>query len=1022
MEEDDDTMVAAKGTTSASSVQKVKTSHPAEDGPAHQAVSIDQSQSDSLDVETESQDTTEAGQPQSGCSQRHRLRKEKGLDKPNEKERQMEPTKEERNSTDNSKIAPGKNSDNDAASPTIGASGTDSSSQKALASTDNLEATAQSITGSHSAEIKITKLVQQNTTPKGESHVIDGHGQESVASSRTMTPQTARSFEEIATHKKSSVENSTPNKKHTGLAECIEASGVDAVNNDKLTSGYSMTTSQLSSAVEDLSYSTETVIRHKPGRPSLPLQWADADAGEGGRTGTQSPPAGVLTGSTRLRLGDVDRRFNVLHIRSIAHIPPEDMAQAIMTGDLGDVIGNALTKEATPSGATSVSNEDKTTDKSLGNLDTKSAVATEQKSGPRRRKNKSKKKQSQGARSHLTSRSETPIDTQSHGPSPALEHLVSAAAFDEILRKDSSTNLQNNEASPECSSQPKKTKRTQLVTEVSDEQATRGGSGDNKKPEDAAASSLEKTEARQGDLAEGSVTQAPSIKNPDKASNGKIRSDTTGDSLRMPKNRSPKKGSQKSAPQNAAKSEGSTMGQVPSLSSIFEPPAKDMTDAAVETNAFADQKSIVDDTSARKPESATNSLKLSKNTDNRVALPRVALPLQQVARTTKTGGSWASVAKGAVSHASKTDKIDNNDQFTVDKEQVVLGDFIKAKNLKSAQKARENKEKKDVSHDKSSPTPSPEKNPHRQIATAKSQLNAAVKSFNPSVSCTTQFPSTKLNPNATTFSLASSASQSVASAYAPGYDQSVAIEKPIVAGQQMPIPDRTSGNKRHAKKASLTGPTGKMDKRFITPAEQVLDATKVVQPPPPSKESKRVGESKKSTENILITEQVKDVKKALETGTQVAEHANAKTTHETHPALGPKALNTESFPTLHQAATVGPNKKRRHASSIKSGPSAPNITARASGTIMGNVNKASSQVIGPNDTQQNGGKPKQITAQGSGITQEGGKEVWQTVAPKQKNNGGASKGHHRGGRTGKYGGGRGGRGERNGAMEERKGG
>lgn len=1034
MEEDDDLMAAVKYATSESSVEKAKTSHPAEEDPAHQAVSIDQSRSDLLDEETEFQDTTEAGKPRSGHSQRYRLRKEQGLDKPNEKVRQMEPAKKERNSTDNSKIAPGKKSPNDAASPIIAASGSGSPSQKANASTDMLEAAVRSVTSSHSTETETTKPVQQKTTSKGQSHVFDVHGQESVASSRTMTPQTARSSEEeIATHNKSPVENNPPNEKQAGLAESIETLGVDAVNDNKATSGYSMTTSQLSSAVEDFGYSTATIIRHKPVRPSLPLQWADAEADEEDHTGAQSSPAGVLTGSTCLRLGDVDRRFNVFHIRSIAQISPEIMAQKIMTRDSEDVAGNALTKEATLSGTTSVSNEDKATDKSLENLDNKSAVAMEQKSGPPRRKNKSKKKKSQGARSHLTSRSETPIDTQSRGPSPALEQSVSASVLDETLRKNSSTKLQNNEASSECSSQPKKTKnqraqktkRSQLMTEVSEEQAKRGGSGDNKKQEDAAAPLLKKTEARQGDLAEGSATQAPSIKNPDKASNVKFRSDTTGGSLRMHKSRSPRKGSQKSAPQNAAKSEESIMGGVSSLSSVFEPPIKEITDVPVEANAFANQKNAVDDTSARKPESLTNSLRLSKNTDNKVALPKVALPSQPVARTTKTGGSWASVAKGAVSHASKTDTIDNNDPFTIDKEQVVLGNFIKAENLKSAQQAGENKEKKGVSHNKLSPSPSPEKNSHRQNATAKSQLNAAVKSFNPSASCTTQFASTKLNPNATTFSLASSASQSVASVYAPGYDQSVAIEKPIVAEQQMPIPDRTSANKRHAKSASLTGPTGKTEKRFITPAEQVLDATKVVQPPPPSKEGKRVGESKKTTENVHTTEQVNDVKKAVETGTQVAEHANSKTTHETHPALGPKALNTESFPTLHQAATVGPNKKRRHASSMKSGPSAPDATARVSGTFMGSDKEAASQVIGHNDTQQTGEKSKQTTAQGSGLTQEGGKDMWQTVAPKQKNNVGASKGHHRGGRTGRYGGGRGGRdgrSGRDGAMEERKGG
>lgn len=1049
MEEKDNTMEEAKAGIDASSIETAKTSHAAEEVPAHQAVSIEESRSNSLDVDPEPQDTSEASKPQSGYSQNHGLRKEQGLDKPNEKERQMEPAKKERNSTEISKIAHGTNSDNTAAVPTVAASHTDCPShpsQKANVSTDNLEADMGSVTGSNSAEIETTKPAQPDTTPKSHSRVVGGHGEESVASSRTMTPQTARSSEEeIATHNKSPVEKMNPTEKQAGPAGSIETLEVDAINDNKARGGYSMTTSQLSSAVEEFGYSTGTVIRHKPVRPSLPSQWNDAEAGEEGHAGAQSSPARALTID---RFGDVERHVNVFHIRSIARISPEDMVQNIMTRDLGDVIGNALAKEATPSSATSVSNEDKTTDKGLRDLDTKSAIAMEQNSGPSRRRTKSKKKKkSQGARSQLTSRSETPIETQSRGPSPALEQSVSAATSDDILRKDSSTKLQNNQASFEGSSQPKKTKnkqskktkQPQLVTEVLEGQAKSGGSGDQKKQEGVSTSSLGKTEAPQGDRAEICATVAsntvanprvPSVTNPDKASKPKFRSNTTGGSLRMPKNRSAKKGSQKSAPLDTIEREESATGEVPSLSSVFEPPIKEIKDAPLKTNASTDQKRIVGD--ASKPEASTISLKLSRDIDHRVALPRFALPLQQVARSTKTGGSWASVAKGAVSQASKTDKINNNDPFTADKEQVALGDFIKAENLKSAQKAGEHKEK-GVSRDKSSPTPSPEKYSRRQNATTKSQLNAAVRSFNPLASCTT--PTTlakqRLNPNAATFSLASSASQSVNSAQAPASDQSVAIEKPIVAEQQMPIPDRNSDKKRHAKTASLTGPTGKTEKRFITPAEQVLDATKVVQPPPPSKEGKRFGDLKETTEDIHATEQVKDVKKALETRTQVAGNTNAKaqsTTNETkyeiHAISAPKELNTDSFPTLDQAATVCQNKKRRHASNVKAGPSAPDSTARGSGTIVGSDSKTSSQGIGFKETQQNGGKVKQTNAQSSGVTQQGEKDIWQTVAPKQKTNGGSNKGHH-GGRTGKYGyarTGRGGRGGRDGAMEERKGG
>lgn len=1118
MEQDDDTTVAITGKSSAPSNEKANISHSVEQDSAYQDGSLDHLGNDSLHGDTEFQGTTEVSNLHKRWPQENRLQNEQ-QEKPKEKQLQTATSKRDRTRTDDLKIAPGKNNANDATSTVVTTSDTGSPVQRAVTPTNKLESGVKSVTMSHSTKIETAEPVQQEAIPVGGSYIIDGHGHESVVSSRALSPQTASSSEEqIATHHhRSPVGSRKFDEKQTGLAESIETSRTNAASSDKATGSYSMTTSQLSSAVEDLGYSTETIIRHKPGRPSLPLQWAVAEVDDGGRTGAQSSSAGVNLD----RFRDVEHRINAFCVQKIARITASEMAEDMVTRGRKDANGAALmTKEATSSSEDSISNNAKTIGESLGNSTTKSAVVKEQNPAPscnQSKKNKTKKKKSQGERSHLTSRSGTPVDTQSWDASTVPEETLETTAFNDESREDPSSRLRNNrnnEASSECSSQPRRTrkkqakkgtKRTPLMPEVSDGQAACSGSRVTKKQGDPARSSWRKAEGSQADLAEGSPIQANAVvanlqslpvDKPEKASNVKLRPVTTGGSLRMPKSRSSKTGGQKSAPHSAAKSKASIVGEIPSLSSMFKPPTEEITGVPSETNAFADQKLIVDE--IRKPKSSTSFLKLPKSDNDRVALPRVAVPLPRVAQSTETNGTWASVARKAVICAPKSNKLDDDDPFTVDKEQVELGDFIKAKNLKSPLKAEEDGEKESVSHDKASSTPSSEKNSRHQNATNKTQLNAAVESFNPSASCTSSFPSTrqKLNPNAATFNLASSAMQSAGSAHSPGCDQpggpasAMEGEQPIAFETRKTAPERNAGRKRHTKKPSFPEPAGSTDRRFITPAEQVLDAMNVVQPPPPSKEAKRAGSipdsacktghgvtltidahqttgeklianKKTTTDNIYATEsaKVKDVKEGAETGTNVAGNANAKpqstahkTSHEQHSTSNPKKLSTDLFPTLDQAATVGQNKKRGEASIAKAG-SPTGLTARVSGTVVRSDIKAASQLMSSDTAQQNGAEANQTIAQrlsggpapvaenmqvprlvqkrtdvqSSELKQDGEEGVWQTVAPKQKNNSGANRGYH-GGRTGKSGsgrparGGRSGRGGRDGAMEERKGG
>lgn len=1010
---------------SAPSNEKAKNWQSTKEGSASQDASLNHSGNDSLHVDTALQVTTEVCNLQTGCSQGNRpQRAEHRMDQPEKKTRTGTFTKD-RTPSDDPKIAPGKCSTNNAASPLVTTSDTGSPSQRAGMPTNTLETGVKGANISHSTEIQTTEPVQEESMPMGELHVIDGHGHESNASSRTMSPQTASSSDEkIATHHgRSPVGSRTRNKKQTGLAESIETSSAIAAVKDKATGGYSMTTSQLSSAVEDFSYSTETIIRHKPGRPSLPLPWATVEVGDDDRTGTQSSSAGVNLD----RFRDVDNRINAFRVQTIVRISPEEMAEDLITRGRMEVNSGALmAKEMISSSESSVSSHAETTGDSLGNLATKSAVVTEQNPAPsrdQRNKNKSKKKKSQGVRSHLTSRTGTPVDTQSLNPSSVPKQSLSVDAFDDDSLEPSSTRQRNNGASSECSSQPgttrnkhakKKTKRTPLMPENSDVQASCSGSRENKKQGDS-HSSLRKTEVLQANLAKESAIQTTATvanlqslhdDKPEKASNAEPRPNTTGGSLRMSKDRSQKTGGQKDAPQNPAKSKASTAGEVSSLSFRFNPTTEEITGVPSETNAFADQNLIVDET--RKPKSSTDTFNLPRNTNARVALPRAALPLPQVARSSISDGSWASVAKNPVVRAPKSNKLDQDDPFTVDKERVALGDFVRAKNLKFPLKDEDKEEKESVSHVEASPIPSSEKKIRHQNATNKTQLNATVKYYSPLAYRTPSLPSTrqKLNPNAATFSLPPSVSQSVASTHAPGCDQPgghdsvMEDEKAFAVETRKTIPGRNSGRKRHSVKSSFPEHAASTDKRFITPSEQVLDAMNVVQPPPPSKEGKRAGSiperacktgreatltidahqtngdkpgsnSKSTTDNISTTEgvKIKDVQEGVETRTGTSGNVDAtpqstahKTLHEHHSTSNDKTINIDLFPTLDQAATVGQNKKSRDARITKTGVPA-SLTIRGSGTVMRSDTQAVSHLMDSDMTQQDGAEAKPTIAQ-----------------------------------------------------------
>lgn len=1112
-------------TPDVSMVSNVAYSLPTEDHSALGAVLLDCSRDGSPGVNTKLQDTTQANkhpkeQHSKDKSGKNKLRCDASEHMPTDS----------RKTTD-------KNGDTGVAGSRAARPATIQPSQRGSVSAHGVEIGDKNVTKSNSTTLEITNPVQQNSKSVDKLKVIDENDQESINSSRTMTPEAARPSESETTtrnkpcHPKDDAVVREKQAYHdqpiAGLVSLPETVEQDTTKNKTLTSGYSMTTDQLSSAVEDVGYSTETVIRHKPGRPTIPRQWADGETDDDeAYTVTQSPLDAVQTGSKFLnRIKDVDRHMTGYHIQVIKSISTEATAQNVMIWDTENANGDTqLASESTILGAASLPEQADMPNKGLADSDTVSKVATQQNAklaSSQKHKNKNKKKKAQGKSSHLTMRSETPTEVQSRGPSPAFDQPLCDAVVSNTSSRGLSSSLQDNDEAPSesallptrANNKPAKNKwkRKLPVSEVSDEIAKSSGVQEDKKQSGGVDSSSQKIEASQDKPVDKSAPQSTrtdsdpkSLPTDSPSRNVEFRSDTTAGSLRMPKNRSPKKRVQKKALQSTIKNQAPSMSEATSIVSVSVPPAKEDGDVHAEASLSADQtfntnghkNPITSEMSFEKADFHLSNFKITKSNDVRVALPKVALALPQVVRSAKASGDWASIAKRAVSCNPYADKKDDSDPFAADKEQMTLGDFIKDRNVRSPGKPREVNEKNDVSRDKPPPNLSPEKKSCRPDTTSKSQLNAAVQAFNPSASCTSSAPSAKprLNPNAAAFSLSSSPSLSVASALVPRIGRmstnpevvnTKENEKPVAAQSQIPLVERKFIKKGHAKKPSLPGHTTDADKRFVTPAEQILDSKKVVQPPPPSKDSKRpvpipdrsstftrgarsmINSRQKSNNGVVTNEptqeaanansagQAKDINivskiPAQATGDVSAgsQSSYAMASPETRSDSDLTTLHTDLFPTLDQAAAVVTTKKKRTASTAKASLLVA-ATIGNSGPVIGRDDNGSTQTSGTNQPQQDGTRnprthapkcsapagaqvpqtnvaQKQTDTQGDEPKQPSDKNSWQTVAPKQKNSGGNNKGH--GSRASKYGGlrntrgGRGGRGGHDGATEERKGG
>ncbi|KAJ4386724.1 hypothetical protein N0V93_009622 [Gnomoniopsis smithogilvyi] len=1017
-----------------------KSSLDTEESSARQAPSLDSSRGNSLELRTELQDTIQAAK---ALKEQH----------------QKSQYKKAVISTDNPQIT-GKNGDSDVASSRLINPDITRPSQRDNASAYKPKTGEEYVESSSSTTSETTDFIKQECAPVDELKAIGVDDRESIISSRTMSPEVVRpiAYEPASHHKQILVENNAVHKKlvdhNQGVASFAlsdETGEIETVKKATSTSGYSMISSQLSSAVEDVGYSTGTVIRHKPGRSAIPRQWADADAeadeddeDNEAHIGTLSPMNNVQPESLFLnRIRDIDSHMTGYHQQAMARTPTEESAQDVMTRVVVHATDDAfLADKATPLSATCLPSEATPINEGPVSFGPDSAIAMQQKSKPvrsQRHKNKSKKKNAQAKRSNCTSRVETPTGSQSRDPSPTLDRPPSAAAYsDSSTRKRLKVMRGNDEASSEGVILPEniykkqeknKCKRKSPVSEpasvVRDGLKKSDGTGEDQSQDAREGLSSQKTGTSQDNYADASASQHTSAslkasitpnEHPGKSRNAVFRSNTTGGSLRMSKNRSPKKCNQMNALQSSIKDQGYTMSVEASLPPVLESLDKEDMDVDAEASLAAEQELSSDHEKKPAPPGMIHeksdlhrsSLKTEKSNDPRVALPKGVLPLPQVAKSARASGNWAIIAKRAASHQSEADKKLQDDSSAVEKEQMTLEDFIKDGNVKTPQRRRVKYEEDNISRDKSSPTPSPGKQSGRPDTTLKSQLNATVKSFNPSTSYKSSAPSTKprLNPNAVAFSLPSPPAHSVASSLAPGNSRTGrnAIlantkenEKPRAAQRQTSLAERNSSKKGHAKKPSPTGHTTGLNKRIVPQGEQVFDSKKVFQPTPARKDSKHAGtipdgscaigrgeastinsrltltdvaivnESNQEVAKTGIAEQINDIKTASRTIAQVTSDVGAgplptssKAASETRFNPRTSTLNTELFPTLDQAATAGTNKKRRAGSIAKAGLPVAAAIGHVSGTAGGRDINDALQTSGREQPKQSGARTKQI--------------------------------------------------------------
>lgn len=678
---------------------------------------------------------------------------------------------------------------------------------------------------------RIAKPEPCNTTVACVPEVAKDNYEKNALMSRAITPETVKPVE---THKKKKapragqdthrkldekVTSKRAEENSPDIAPKVKVSGYRKITTDlaapieslELSStkgSYRKTTDQLSSAVERIGYAVGTVIRHKPSRSPLPTEWVP-DEPRSQTCPSMEEPIGLP--GIRGRFGEIGTVLGLEELQSQSHQLFESRAS--------DAAESPLQAQRGP-----------------------------QTHEPMKKSTKTKGKAQVGS-SRSASRSNPPTETQPYGSYLALNHLPSTAAEaasyssgpSPATEKSNSTNGINQSVQAvgmkkkKCKSKGKR-KPTQTALELSSGLTKSSGCQNNKHQDTRQGSPSKKLMTSQTELAEENyqpeateLVFEPQNKIDEQHSeqeNSRYRANNGG-SLRMDKNRAP------------AKSDTTI------LCTIFEPPTKDAKDVSPDSNLFPRQKFSIDQARKAGPppkmslDANVQKVRTTDDIGNNNKGLHICSETKSISK--QPSGDWASVVKGSL-HSGK-----NDDPFSSSKREETPKEWIK----KSAQKGTSQIDNEKALRNQTPPTPSPEKKSQRST-NSKSKLNATAQSF---ALPRTSSPASnlRLDPKAKEFTRphSSSPAMSVASSAGHKYGGPAYLkgnEPPQLAARSA-LPKQTALNdgqskkpkQGHAKKPSIPGqPTG-IDKRFVTPAEQILDPSKVSQPSPPAKDKKNGG-------------------------------------------------------------------------------------------------------------------------------------------------------------------------------------
>lgn len=739
------------------------------------------------------------------------------------------------------------------------------------------------------------------------------NSQESIASSRTVTPDPAHraAMEPTCTTEAPQMVNESQLKEtaeKVGSAFIVSKrqrrKSSDTLQpkngHEKKDSGYRKTLTDLAAPVEaskygtvksgyrktgaDINFATEspfsTVIHRPQSRSPLPSNWTTASP-LGAENAPLEEPTRITTSHSRLRgrFGQIDD--NIGPVMSV-----DDLAEIITTSNK-DAAQQQLAVQA----------------ESQADGHNKGEQQTQQ--FKRKKNNKSKKtKGEQGTGSRPPSSATATTSNQSRGPSPAFSGPPSLATTTNpsSSRAPSPAVLTNSRLSAEGTTTNKqkwnrKQNNMETSSGYSDGLAKGNGPQDNKGPGTRQDLSC-KPESSQPESVQQSATAevpAPQITTEKQNNAGKNASKYRageGGSLRMEKNRAP----EKATTPTMANDKTPAKADPQSLATVFQPPVSDATNGSPEPHTFSNQKQLIDQM-VRSRDAPPVSTFTTHTDRDKGGLSWCSKPLPSPAH-----GNWAAIAKGC-----RQD--DKDDDPFIDRK---AGEITISWKKKESSKKKNGFGAEDVKIEPAtnkppSPTSSPEKKAVSLSGKTITQLNATAESFDSSRASSPAAPLKRLNPAARPFPLPPSPAMSVMS----GTDGLKVDEQKIFDTGK----NKKKGGSGHSKKASAAGVN---KQRFVTPAEQTINPSRLSQPAPPTKEKKMKNGPLSGRSNpisISVTNPgaipANNNKIASSTANSAKTQPNntAEATHHNGDGSAPHKTD-DNFPTLGESAAAMDGKRK----------------------------------------------------------------------------------------------------------------